>query len=157
MGPDAPLVLENVLVGMADLFGVDGAALMLFDGQDRLRAIGASDDDGILLESAQESVGDGPAIASAACGDSVAINDLHAATPLGFPHVAAHAMPVRAVLSVPLIEGSELIGVLDFYARIGRDWDCAEVETGSRLGELMVIVLQVLAESRTDSFPFGQV
>ncbi|GII32597.1 GAF domain-containing protein [Planotetraspora mira] len=153
----APVVLENVLVGMADLFGVDGAALMLLDGQDRLRAVGASDDVGIALESAQESVGDGPAIASAVRGDLVAINDLHAAIPLGFPHVAAHAMPVRAVMSVPLVEGTELIGVLDFYARIGREWDPAAVETGSCLGELMVIVLRVLAESRTDSSPSGQV
>ncbi|GAA1286622.1 hypothetical protein Psi02_53670 [Planotetraspora silvatica] len=152
----APVVLENVLVGMADLFGVDGAALMLLDGQDRLRAVGASDDDGIALESAQESVGDGPAIASAVRGDLVAINDLHAATPLGFPHVAAHALPVRAVMSVPLVEESELIGVLDFYARIGREWDPAAAQTGSCLGELMVIVLRVLAESRTDSSPSGQ-
>jgi GAF domain-containing protein len=153
----APVVLENVLVGMADLFGVDGAALMLLDGQDRLRAVGASDDDGIALESAQESVGDGPAIESAVRGDPVAINDLHAATPLGFPHVAAHAMPVRAVMSVPLVEGTELIGVLDFYARIGREWDPAALQTGSCLGELMVIVLRVLAERRTDSSPSGQV
>ncbi|GII58730.1 hypothetical protein Pth03_71190 [Planotetraspora thailandica] len=105
MAAQAPLVLENVLVGMADL---------------------------------------------------IAINDLHAATPQGFPHVAAHALPVRAVMSVPLVEGTELIGVLDFYARMGRNWDRTEVETGSRLGELMVIVLRVLADSRTDSSPSGQ-
>ncbi|MEU6427067.1 GAF domain-containing protein [Microbispora sp. NPDC046973] len=156
MASDASAVLENVLTGMAGLFGVDGAALMLLDGQDRLRAIGATDDDGVLLESAQESVGDGPAIESAASGGLVAIHDLHAARPMGFPHVAVHAPPVRAVLSVPLIEDRELIGVLDFYARDGRVWDRTEAEAGSRLGELMVIVLQVLAEIRTDRAPSGQ-
>ncbi|GLW25407.1 GAF domain-containing protein [Microbispora triticiradicis] len=156
MASDASSVLENVLTGMAGLFGVDGAALMLLDAQDRLRAIGATDDDGVLLESAQEYVGDGPAIASAASGGLVAIQDLHADRPLGFPHVAVHALPVRAVLSVPLVEGGELIGVLDFYARVGHVWDRTEVEAGYRLGELMVIVLQVLAENRTDRAPLGQ-
>lgn len=156
MASDASSVLENVLTGMADVFGVDGAALMLLDGHDRLRAVGATDDDGVLLESAQESVGDGPAIESAASGGFVAIHDLHASRPLGFPHVAVHALPVRAVLSVPLVEGAELIGVLDFYARDGRAWDRTDVEAGSRLGELMVIVLRVLAETRTDRAPSGQ-
>jgi GAF domain-containing protein len=156
MTSDVSSVLENVLVGMADLFGVDGAALMLLDGQDRLRAVGATDDDGVSLEFAQESVGDGPAIESAARGDLVAIHDLHAASPLGFPHVAVHALPVHSVLSVPLVEGSELIGVLDFYARVGRVWDSAEAEAGSRLGELMVVVLQALADTRTERGQDGQ-
>ena len=156
MASDALSVLENVLTGMAGLFGVDGAALMLLDGQDRRRAVGATDDDGVLLESAQESVGDGPAIESAASGGLVAIHDLHAESPMGFPHVAVHAPPVRAVLSVPLIEDCELIGVLDFYARDGRVWGRSETQAGSRLGELMVIVLRVLAERRTDRALSGQ-
>ncbi|WP_084369667.1 GAF domain-containing protein [Microbispora sp. ATCC PTA-5024] len=151
---DASSVLESVLIGMADLFGVDGAALMLLDEEDRLRAVGATDDDGLRLESAQESVGEGPAIDSASRCDLVAIRDLHAASPIGYPHLAAHAAPVHAVLSVPLIEGAELIGVLDFYARAGHAWGPAEAEAGSHLGELLVIVLQVLAESRTDT-PFS--
>ncbi|MBP2707526.1 GAF domain-containing protein [Microbispora sp. RL4-1S] len=153
---DASSVLENVLTGMAELFGVDGAALMLLDGHDRLRAVGATDDAGVMLESAQERAGDGPAMESAARGGLVAIRDLHASSPTGFPDVAAHALPVRAVLSIPLIEDSELIGVLDFYTRAGRDWDSATRQTGSRLGELLVIVLQVLAESRTDIASPGQ-
>ena len=82
---------------------------MLLDDQDRLRAVAGSDDDGRRLEMLQEQIGAGPAIESLTRGVDVAVNDLYAARPFGFPGLAAGVSGVRAVLSVPLRVEEQLI------------------------------------------------
>ncbi|MGV9775679.1 GAF domain-containing protein [Streptosporangium sp. NPDC003464] len=101
-GVEFPTVVDRTLNALADALGADGAALMLIDDHDRLRAVAGSDDDGRRLELAQERTGSGPAVESLAHGADVAVNDLRAARPSGFPGLAPHASGIRAVLSVPL-------------------------------------------------------
>ncbi|MEV4377246.1 GAF domain-containing protein [Streptosporangium sp. NPDC049248] len=138
-------LIDRTLGALADVLGADGAALMLIDDHDRLRAIGGSDDHGRRLELIQEQIGSGPAIESLARGEDVTVDDLRAARPLGFPGVAARVSEVRAVLSVPLRTEERLIGTLNFYDRMSHEWQPAKVRAGERLGELMVMVLQALA------------
>ncbi|WP_433368650.1 GAF domain-containing protein [Streptosporangium sp. CA-115845] len=107
-------LIDRTLGALADVLGADGAALMLIDDHDRLRAIGGSDDHGRRLELIQEQIGSGPAIESLARGADVTVDDLRAASPLGFPGVAARVSEVRAVLSVPLRTEERLIGTLNF-------------------------------------------
>jgi GAF domain-containing protein len=139
--------VERTLSALADLFGADGAALMLIDDHDRPRAVAGSDDDGRRLELLQEQIGAGPSIESLACGVDVAINDLYAARPFGFPGLAAGVSGVRAVLSVPLRAEEQLIGTLNFYDRVSHEWRPAKIRTGEALGRLMVMVLQTLAHN----------
>jgi GAF domain-containing protein len=140
-------LVERTLNALADVLGADGAALMLLDDQNRLRAVAGSDDDGRRLELLQEQIGAGPAIESLTRGVDVAVNDLYAARPFGFPGLAAGVSGVRAVLSVPLRVEEQLIGTLNFYDRISHEWQPAKVQTGEGLGRLMVMVLQTLAHN----------
>ena len=120
---------------------------MLIDDHDRLRAVAGSDDDGRRLELIQEQIGAGPSIESLTRGVDVAVNDLYAARPFGFPGLAAGVSGVRAVLSVPLRAEEQLIGTLNFYDRISHEWQPAKIQTGEALGRLMVMVLQTLAHN----------
>jgi|GEM_PF-3718899 len=138
-------LVDRTLSALADVLGSDGAALMLIDDHDRLRAVGGSDDRGRQLELIQEQIGAGPAIETLSRGEDVVVDDLRAARPFGFPGVAARVPEVRAVLSVPLRSGKKLIGTLNFYDRTIHEWQSAKVRTGERLGELMVMVLQSMA------------
>ncbi|WP_061300034.1 GAF domain-containing protein [Herbidospora cretacea] len=109
-----------MLRGVADLSGVDGAALRLLDDSDRLRMIGATDEDGWVL--------------------------------------ARDAAPLSgSVLSVPLVEGREVIGVLSLYTHARHRWSRSEVEKGARLGEIVVVALEAMAGGRTESSASGQV
>ncbi|MEU8380546.1 GAF domain-containing protein [Streptosporangium sp. NPDC048865] len=142
---DFSRLVDRTLNALADVLGSDGAALMLIDDHDRLRAIGGSDDRGLRLEMIQERIGAGPAIETLHRGEDVAVDDLRAARPHGFPGVAEQVSEVRAVLSVPLRAEERLIGTLNFYDRTSHEWQPAKVRTGERLGELMVMVLQTMA------------
>ncbi|WP_433246907.1 GAF domain-containing protein [Streptosporangium sp. CA-135522] len=144
-GVEFSQLVDRTLDALADVLGTDGAALMLIDDHDRLRAVAGSDDDGRRLELAQERTGSGPAVETLVHGADVVVDDLHAARPLGFPGMAAQVSGVHAVLSVPLRADDRLIGILNFYDRTSHEWQPAKVRAGERLGELMVIVLQTLA------------
>ena len=54
--------LELAVAETDELFGVDGAGLMLIDGAGVLRYIAASDEPGRMLEAIQEQVGEGPCV-----------------------------------------------------------------------------------------------
>ncbi|MFB9680877.1 GAF domain-containing protein [Streptosporangium vulgare] len=138
-------LVDRTLSALADVLGSDGAALMLIDDHDRLRAVAGSDEQGRRLELIQEQIGAGPAIETLTRGADVTVDDLRAARPFGFPGVAARVSDVRAVLSVPLRAEERLIGILNFYDRTSHEWQPAKVRTGERLGELMVMVLQTMA------------
>ncbi|MFC7647060.1 GAF domain-containing protein [Streptosporangium lutulentum] len=64
----------------------------------------------------------------------MAVNDLHAARPFGFPSLALGVSGVRAVLSVPLRVEEQLIGTLNFYDRVSHEWQPAKIRTGEGLG-----------------------
>ncbi|WP_271219865.1 GAF domain-containing protein [Streptosporangium carneum] len=144
-------LVDRTLGALADVLGTDGATLTLFDDRDRPRAVAGSDDDGRRLELAQERTGSGPAVETLAHGADMAVDDLHAARPLGFPGLAAQVSEIHAVLSVPLRADDRLIGTLSFYDRTSHEWQPAKVRAGERLGELMVMVLQVLAHKSSTS------
>ncbi|MER5425473.1 GAF domain-containing protein [Streptosporangium roseum] len=144
-GVEFPQLVERTMNAFADALGADGAALMLVDDHDRLRAVAGSDDDGRRLEPVREQTGSGPAVESLARGVDVTVDDLRAARPLGFPAPAGRVSGIRAVLTVPLRADDRLIGTLDFHDRDSREWPPAKVRAGERLGELMVMVLRTLA------------
>ncbi|MER5318233.1 GAF domain-containing protein [Streptosporangium roseum] len=143
-GVEFPQLVDRTMNALADALGADGAALMPVGDHSRLRVVAGSDD-GRRLEPVREQAGSGPAVESLAHGVDVAVDDLRAARPLGFPALAGRVSGIRAVLTVPLRADDRLIGTLNFHDRDSREWPPAKVRAGERLGGLMVTVLRTLA------------
>ena len=119
--------LELAVAENARLFGVDGAGLMLVDGDGALRSSTASDRPGAMLESLQEQFGEGPCVDAFLKDGPVLADDLGADPrwPSVGPLAAGHG--VRAVLGVPIDLRDGPMGTLNVYAAHPRGWDDSEV------------------------------
>ena len=119
--------LELAVAETDELFGVDGAGLMLIDGAGVLRYIAASDEPGRMLEAIQEQVGEGPCVDAFLEDGPVKAGDLGADPrwPSAGPLAAGHG--VRAVLGVPIDLRAGPVGTLNVYAARPRRWDDSEV------------------------------
>jgi GAF domain-containing protein len=119
--------LELAVAETDDLFDVDGAGLMLVDGDGVLRATAASDEPGGMLEALQEQFGEGPCV-DAFLEDGPVLADELAADPrwpsVG-PLAAGHG--VRAVLGVPIDLREGPVGTLNVYAAQPHRWDDGDV------------------------------
>ena len=119
--------LELAVAETAGLFGVDGAGLMLVDGEGNLRATTASDRPGSMLENLQEQFGEGPCVDAFLKDAPVPAEDLGSDPrwPSVGPLAAGHG--VRAVLGVPVNLREGPMGTLNVYAARPRGWDDSEV------------------------------
>jgi GAF domain-containing protein len=119
--------LELAVAETAGLFGVDGAGLMLVDGDGDLRGTTASDRPGSMLENLQEQFGEGPCVDAFLKDAPVLADDLGADPrwPSVGPLAAGHG--VRAVLGVPIDLRDGPMGTLNVYAARPRGWDDSEV------------------------------
>ena len=124
-GLDAALVLA---VAETDaLFDVDGAGLMLVDGDGVLRATVASDEPGGMLEALQEQFHEGPCVDAFLDDAPVLAPDLanDPRWPSVGPLAAAHG--VHAVLGVPIDLREGPVGTLNVYAAKPHRWDDGHV------------------------------
>ena len=114
--------LELAVAETAGLFGVDGAGLMLVDGEGGLRSTTASDRPGSMLESLQEQFGEGPCVDAFLKDAPVLADDLAADPrwPSVGPLAAGHG--VRAVLGVPIDLREGPVGTLNVYAARPHRW-----------------------------------
>ena len=119
--------LDLAVAETAGLFGVDGAGLMLVDGDGDLCSTTASDRPGSMLESLQEQFGEGPCVDAFLKDGPVLADDLAADPrwPSVGPLAAGHG--VRAVLGVPIDLRDGPMGTLNVYAAHPRGWDDSEV------------------------------
>jgi GAF domain-containing protein len=119
--------LELAVAETAGLFGVDGAGLMLVDGDGVLRSSTVSDRPGGMLEVLQEQFGEGPCVDAFLKDAPVLAGDLAADQrwPSVGPLAAEHG--VRAVLGVPIDLRDGPMGTLNVYAAHPRGWDDSEV------------------------------
>jgi GAF domain-containing protein len=119
--------LELAVAETDELFGVDGAGLMLADGDGVLRYVVASDEPGRMLEAVQEQVGEGPCVDAFLEDAPVLAGELAADPrwPSAGPLAAGHG--VRAVLGVPIDLREGPVGTLNVYAAHPRRWDGSEV------------------------------
>jgi GAF domain-containing protein len=133
-GLDAALALA---VAETDaLFDVDGAGLMLVDGDGVLRATAASDEPGGMLEALQEQFHEGPCVDAFLEDGPVTADDLAADPrwPSVGPLAAGHG--VRAVLGVPIDLRQAPVGTLNVYAARLHHWekeDVAAIQAYSRV------------------------
>ena len=119
--------LDLAVAETAGLFGVDGAGMMLVDGDGALRSSTASDRPGGMLESLQEQFGEGPCVDAFLKDGPVLAQNLGADPrwPSVGPLAAEHG--VQAVLGVPIDLRDGPMGTLNVYAARPRGWDDSEV------------------------------
>ncbi len=94
--------LELVVAETDDLFEVDGAGLLLIDGDGVLRYTAASDEPGRMLEALQEQFSEGPCVDAFLEDEPVLAGDLRTDPrwPSVGPLAAGHG--VRSVLGIPI-------------------------------------------------------
>jgi GAF domain-containing protein len=118
--------LRRVVDETDELFGVDGAGLMLLSSDDHLRYVAASDERGRMLEKVHEQVGEGPCLAAFDARQPVATSD--APSDQRWPAfgrlVAEHG--IHAVLGVPVDLEGATIGTLNVYEVRPHGWDRSE-------------------------------
>jgi GAF domain-containing protein len=119
--------LELAVAETDQLFDVDGAGLLLIDGDGVLRCATASDEPGAMLEALQEQFGEGPCVDAFLEGAPVLAEDLAADPrwPSVGPLAAGHG--VRAVLGVPINLRDGPVGTLNVYATRTHRWDDSDV------------------------------
>jgi GAF domain-containing protein len=120
--------LRLVVDETEQIFGVDGAGMMLLVPDDGLRYVAASDERGRALEQIHEQVGEGPCLVAFSTDKPIATSD--ATTDQRWPAfgrlVAEHG--IRAVLGVPVDLQGGPIGTLNVYAVQAHVWDPSEME-----------------------------
>jgi GAF domain-containing protein len=132
------------LVSMSKrLLEVDGAGLMLVNGDGLLRWAAASDQQAQQMEQAQEQVAQGPCTDAFWQRAPVPVSDV---TREGQEEIASVLLGAsfKAALSVPVEIGGGPIGTLDVYQRDPRNWNESEV---SALQACAGVVANLLAHA----------
>jgi GAF domain-containing protein len=144
-GLQASLELSVKIVD--ELFGVDGAGLMLLSEDDVLRYAAASDEPGRQLELIQEHAGQGPCIDAFDHNEVVSCSD--AASDPRWPSFAALAPEhgIGAVLGVPVVLKGGPIGTLNVYAVDRHEWSEAETRAIGTFTTVIAALLRVAARA----------
>lgn len=123
--PDPATVVRRVVDAATELFGVDGAGMLVIAPDEALHHIAHTDEPSRALEAAQEKLGDGPCVAAYAADATVTATDLRVDE--RWPELAPVAdLGVRSVLGVPVrLEGSP-IGTLNVFRDRPHEWDDTE-------------------------------
>ncbi|WP_018506224.1 GAF domain-containing protein [Parafrankia discariae] len=134
-------LLSEAVRAITDVFGLDGAGILVVDADRALRSVAASNSSGRLLEQVQEELGEGPCVESFVLDELVVSPDLTAEArwPRARPRLLAGG--VRAVLGVPLRMGGGPIGTLNVADDSPREWTPAEREALERFGQVLESIL----------------
>ena len=120
--------INQVIATMPAIFEVDGAGLMVIDGDLSLSAIAWSDEPGRILETVQEEVGVGPCVETLLEDRVTTVSDLR--TDQRWPDVSAAVTPhgVTAVLGVPVHVDGENVGALNVYSQEPVEWNRQSID-----------------------------
>jgi GAF domain-containing protein len=119
--------LQQIADAAKQLFGADGAGLMLVDADGQLRWASASDQTAQTIEDGQERLSQGPCAVAFSQRLPAAIRNLHTDPDWAEFTQVLLAEGIRAALSVPVELDGGVIGTLDIYAAEPREWDPSEV------------------------------
>ena len=122
----APTV-QQVTDAAKQLFGADGAGLMLVDAEGQLRWASASDQSAQTIEGGQERLAQGPCAVAFSQRLPAAIRNLSLERDWQEFTQVLVSEGICAALSVPVELDGGVIGTLDIYTREARDWDPSEV------------------------------
>jgi GAF domain-containing protein len=119
---DLQEAMRRIVSTTHDLFSVDGAALMLIDGELALRNAATSDSRMDLLESLQIEHGSGPCITAFQEKELVSCDDLVDEDRWGDFATKAVDAGLRAVLVSPIPYASDAIGVVAVFSAKPHAW-----------------------------------
>lgn len=141
---DPATIVRRVVDAAVHLFGVDGAAMLLFSPDEALHHLAASDTVGKAFEEAQEKLGDGPCVAAYTKDEAVGVRDL--SRDERWPELASLGdLGVRGVLGVPVRFSGTPIGTLNLYREQPYEWDESDERALYAYGELIGELLGVSA------------
>jgi GAF domain-containing protein len=119
--------LQQVADAAKQLFGADGAGLMLVDQEGLLRWASASDQSAQTMEDNQERLAQGPCAVAFSQRLPAAIRNVRTEPDWGDFTRVLISEGICAALSVPVELDGGVIGTLDVYSAEPRDWDPSEV------------------------------
>jgi GAF domain-containing protein len=119
--------LQRVADATKQLFGADGAGLMLVDQEGLLRWASASDQSAQTMEDSQERLAQGPCAVAFSQRLPAAIRNVRTEPGWGEFTQVLIGEGICAALSVPVELDGGVIGTLDVYTTEPRDWDPSEV------------------------------
>jgi GAF domain-containing protein len=153
--------LGATLTAALSLLGVDGTGLMLLDEHEVLRVVGVSDHASGVLELAQERIDEGPGVDCVRTGRTVAVDDLAAGRT--YPRLwrfilntveAGRAVAFRAVMSVPVVTGDDVVGTLNVMCAGARQWTPEQREAAEAYAAVIAGLLRLgLAVQERSAFP----
>lgn len=114
--------LQRVAVACQELFGVDGAGIMLTDEAGELHYVVATDDTGRRLEDVQIETGEGPCIDAFATRGPITSEDLDGDVRWPMVRVALRGSHIHGVLGVPLQLNGAPVGTLNLYRSAPTRW-----------------------------------
>lgn len=119
--------LRHVIAATQEIFGADGAGLMLLDDQDALHYVGATDGRSAAFEAAQEECGEGPCVDSLVHGQVVSSVDLEADERWPKLQESVGGIGIRSMLGVPIHVGGLTVGSLNVFRTEPAPWDDSEI------------------------------
>ncbi|MFB4296250.1 ANTAR domain-containing protein [Actinomadura sp. NTSP31] len=123
---DVVRALGRIVGSVDQLFGYDGAGIMLIDEHQRLMFVAASDEVGKSLEQAQADAEQGPCHDTYVEGRLVTTKDVR--SDARWPQlVELLDERVRAVAGVPIMLGGSPVGTLNVYRSEPAEWDDSDI------------------------------
>jgi GAF domain-containing protein len=145
---DLGTLLEQMMAATRRLLKVTGAGLMMLDDEQHLRHIGASDEGGRALETAQLRRGIGPGFDSMATTRTVSITDITTEPAYRSLAEELNGPGVHAVLATPVCIAGHNVGVLSLYRSEASVWT-DEDEAGARaFADVLAALLRAAVQSR---------
>ncbi len=140
--------VQQVVDETDDLFGVDGAGMMLLDDDEVLRYVAASDERGRVLERLQEQVQEGPCVDAFAW--RAAVSSDHVVKDPRWPAFGRLAAEhdIRAVLGVPVELDAGAVGTLNVYASRQHAWDATEVHAIRSYARIIASLLRTSIDAQ---------
>lgn len=147
---DLMRMLQRVVSSVDQLFGYDGAGIMLIDKSDQLGYVTASDEGGRLLEEGQARSGQGPCYDAYVFGRPVTTTDV--ISDRRWPQLSGLLDGrVRSVAGVAIRLGGGPVGTLNVYCSRPAEWDDSDIAALQAYAELVEEILATALASREHS------
>jgi serine phosphatase RsbU (regulator of sigma subunit) len=143
---------DLALLAVSGVRGCDAAGISVLDAG-TVTTAAATSADALKVDDAQYRRGDGPCLSAIRDGTVISVGDM--AADRRWPLVAAEAVEVGvgSSLSVPLLDGGQVMGALNLYAAVPHAFDTPSqlaAEALARQGAITMRYLQLLHRERAD-------
>lgn len=136
--------------GIRDAFpGSSGAGVSLLNGQGRRTSTGATDAAVLEADQAQYTLDQGPCLTAWATGRTVLIHDVASDGRWPLWARAVADLPVRAVISSPLMAGTKCLGAIKIYSAAPGTYDAANAGPLERFAAPAALLLDSIQDSGT--------